>query len=583
MNASSGSAVSELKIKTPGQAPLWKHALWAVVAVAGIWALSKIPSTLIVFCLAWLIAYLLNPVVDRLCSERLGPIKSCSRGQAVGIVAGLLLGAMVAAGAMIFPQLSDQVDKLISLQKSLGNPTELPMMLREKVEPILAKVPEKYREEVMTKATNLIQESAAKIGHWATQIITSIGAFLGQMLSAIFLVASAFLISLYMLMNWHNLAGDLLEKLPRQYQREVRSLSLKLNEIFGGYLKATILTAFACMIATYVSLFALELFLGQDFPYKGLVSFVAGIAYPIPVIGIIATSILGGVLGFVAAGKLGFGVWVLVTINVVNIFIDRTVQPRLMSDAIGVSELFVMFAAFAGGEVAGVWGMLLGIPVAAMGKTLFEWFHMNFLLVEEPQGQQLALHPLAEQPPASAPLSTEPTAPEPEPTPAPEPAPAPAPEPAPVPEPTPVPEPAPALKAEIPAGESVQVSVTATEPVTARVAEPDAPLIEPTAESAPEPVAEPAPESAPEPVAEPTPESPPEPVTEPAPESPPEPVTEPSQAPPASEPTAPTEPSTEPVVEAAPPPPGPALESQSKSPPPPSKKRSSKSKGRKKS
>lgn len=524
MNTSSGSAVSELTIKTPGQAPLWKHALWAVVAIAGIWALSKIPSTLIVFCLAWLIAYLLNPVVDRLSSERLGPINSCSRGQAVGVVAGLLLGAMVAAGAMMLPQLSDQVDRLISLQKSLGNPTELPMLLREKVEPILARVPEKYRGEVMTKATNLIQDSAAKIGHWATQIITSIGAFLGQMLSAIFLVASAFLISLYMLMNWHNLAGDLLEKLPRQYQREVRSLSLKLNEIFGGYLKATILTAFACMIATYISLFLLELFLGQDFPYKGLVSFVAGLAYPIPVIGIIATSILGGVLGFVAAGQLGFGVWVLLTINVVNIFIDRTVQPRLMSDAIGVSELFVMFAAFAGGEVAGVWGMLLGIPVAAMGKTLFEWFHLNFLLVEEPAGEQFTIHPLAEQPPASAPLLTEP--------------------------PTPEPEPAPT--AEVPAGESVQVSVTATEPVTASVAEPGA-----------EPLAAPAPESAPEPVVEPP--------------------TAQSQAPPIAEPTAQAQPTTEPIDEVLPPAPGPALEPKPKTAPPPTKKRSSKSKGRKKS
>lgn len=407
MTTSSEPRALKLSVKPSLQAPIWKHLLWAAVAVAGLWALSKIPSTLIVFSMAWLIAYLLNPAVDRLTGERLGPIKACSRGQAVGLIAGLLLGAVLAAGAMMIPQLSDQVEKLISLQKSLGDPAELPTLLREKAEPMLARVPEQYREEVMTKATNLIQESASKIGHWASQIIASVGAFLGQMLSAIFLVCSAFLISLYMLMNWHNLAGDFLEKLPRQYQREVRSLSLKLNEIFGGYLKATILTAIACMIATFISLLLLELVTGKDFPYKGLVSFVAGLSYPIPVIGIIATSILGGVLGFVAAGQVGFGIWVLGTINVVNILIDRTVQPRLMSGAIGVSELFVMFAAFAGGEVAGVWGMLLGIPVAAMGKTLFEWFHLNFLLVEEHTEEAPLAHPFAEPPAAGVPLLAE--------------------------------------------------------------------------------------------------------------------------------------------------------------------------------
>ncbi|MCA9779085.1 MAG: AI-2E family transporter [Candidatus Eremiobacteraeota bacterium] len=94
-------------------------------------------------------------------------------------------------------------------------------------------------------------------------------------------------------------------------------------------------------------------------------------------------------MGYLPENDLGFGVAVLITINVVNVFIDRTVQPKLMSSAIGVSELFVLFAAFAGGEVAGIWGMLLGIPVAAMGKALFEWFHTNFLVVEELSPEEL--------------------------------------------------------------------------------------------------------------------------------------------------------------------------------------------------
>lgn len=411
-----GGEGTKIELKPVLQTPIWKHLLWAGVAIATLWALSKIPSTLIVFSMAWLIAYLLNPAVDYLAGRRLGPIKECTRGQAVTLVAGLLLGLVVAAGSMMLPQITDQVERLISLQQSLGDPQELPIILRQKAEPWLAKVPDQYREVAMTKASTLIQESASKIGQWASAIIKSIGAFIGQLFSAVFLVCSAFLVSLYMLMNWHTLAGDFLEKLPRQYQREVRSLSVKLNEIFGGYLKATILTAIACMIATFVFLLLLCMITGNDFPYKGLVAFVAGLSYPVPVIGIIGTSILGGVLGFVTNpgdgamfGHVGFGVLVLVTINVVNIIIDRTVQPRLMSDAIGVSELFVMFAAFAGGEVAGVWGMLLGIPVAAMGKTLFEWFHLNFLVVDDHHDDGCPHVPQEELIPASATLAPEPT------------------------------------------------------------------------------------------------------------------------------------------------------------------------------
>lgn len=363
--------------------PVWKHILWAAVALLFLWCLAQIPNTIIVFSMAWLIAYLLNPAVDKLQGHRIGPVKECSRGAAVALVASLLVGFFIAAASLALPHLTDQVQKLLSLQDTISDPTQLPMALREKVEPLLAKVPEAYRDEAMERGTAFIQDSASKIGVWVSKGIAWLGSFLGQLISGIFLVCTAFVVSIFMLLKWHSMAEEFLVKLPRQYRDEVRSLSLQMNLIFGGYVKATILTSIACMIATFISLLVLTWITGHDFPYKGIVSFVAGLAYPVPVVGIIATSILGGVLGYLPEGNLGFGILVLVVINFVNMLIDNTVQRKLMSDAIGVSELFVMFAAFAGGEAAGIWGMLLGIPVAAMGKALFEWFHANFLVVEE--------------------------------------------------------------------------------------------------------------------------------------------------------------------------------------------------------
>lgn len=363
--------------------PVWKHILWGVVALVFLWSLAQIPNTIIVFSLAWLISYLLNPAIDAIEGKKLGPLKRCSRGFAVSIVAGLLIGAVIAAGSMMIPRLTDQVQRLLALQDSISDPMQLPVTLREKAEPILARVPAAYRDQAMAKASTFIQEGASKIGLWVSQAISWIGSFLGQLLSGVFLVLTAFLVSLYMLMNWHGMGRSFLEILPRQYRDEVESLSATMNQIFGAYLKATILTSIACTIATFISLLLLSVVTGHSFPYLGLVSFVAGLAYPVPVVGIIATSILGGVLGYIPESNIGFGIAVLVTINVVNAIIDRTVQPKLMSNAIGVSELFVLFAAFAGGEIAGIWGMLLGIPVAAMGKALFEWFHHNFLKVDE--------------------------------------------------------------------------------------------------------------------------------------------------------------------------------------------------------
>ena len=67
-------------VKPVVQAPIWKHLLWGAVALVGLWALSKIPSTLIVFSMAWLIAYLLNPAVDYLSGKKVGGCNARENG-----------------------------------------------------------------------------------------------------------------------------------------------------------------------------------------------------------------------------------------------------------------------------------------------------------------------------------------------------------------------------------------------------------------------------------------------------------------------------------------------------------------------
>ena len=118
----------------------------------------------------------------------------------------------------------------------------------------------------------------------------------------------------------------------------------------------------------------------QIFPIL-LLALLAALTYPIPVVGAAGTCVLGGVLAFLSTGDLGYAVVVLLVIMGANQGVDRTIYPKLMGDAIGVSPLFVIFAAAAGGEfLGGVWGMLLGIPLAAMTKAFLLWIHALFLV-----------------------------------------------------------------------------------------------------------------------------------------------------------------------------------------------------------
>jgi predicted PurR-regulated permease PerM len=91
---------------------------------------------------------------------------------------------------------------------------------------------------------------------------------------------------------------------------------------------------------------------------------------------------------------------------------DNLLVPKVMSESVGVSPIGVMFAVFAGGELFGIPGLLLGIPAAALIKVLFKYFvqpyvlRMQFaegphldLLVETPAGVEVEVD--VEQPAAA--------------------------------------------------------------------------------------------------------------------------------------------------------------------------------------
>ena len=66
--------------------------------------------------------------------------------------------------------------------------------------------------------------------------------------------------------------------------------------------------------------------------------------------------------------------WVQVIMFVMARVSDNVLVPKIMGDSVGVSPIGVMFAVFAGGELFGIPGFLLGIPAAALIKILWRYF-----------------------------------------------------------------------------------------------------------------------------------------------------------------------------------------------------------------
>src|SRR5262249_11898871 len=82
------------------------------------------------------------------------------------------------------------------------------------------------------------------------------------------------------------------------------------------------------------------------------------------------------VVGAVLAAPQGWGmIWeVSIIIFVVARVSDNVLVPKIMGPSVGVSPIAVMFGVFAGGEMFGLPGLVLGIPAAALAKVLWRIF-----------------------------------------------------------------------------------------------------------------------------------------------------------------------------------------------------------------
>jgi predicted PurR-regulated permease PerM len=354
--------------------------VWLLLLLLSVWFLSRLHFTLVIFGLAWLIAYLLNPVIAALEGRRLGPLAHCPRPIAVFVLYLLLFAIAAFGGSMLMPMLTGQINHLVTLQQTFYDPHQLAAKIQEHGTKLVELVPEEYRARLLERLRASLGTITTEVGDGVAFGLSHLAEFLGQMVAGALIFMSAMLISIYMLLNWRQLDRTVVRAFPRRYRGDVRDMMSQMNRIFGGYLRATILTSLCCTVCSWLALLLFGLVTGRSCPYSGIISIVVGLTYPIPMFGILSSTIVAALLAFVPESNFATAFEAGCIVLVVNSVIDRTLLPKLMSHAIGVSPLFVIFAAAAGGEfMGGVWGMLLGIPVAAMLKALFVWFHGNFL------------------------------------------------------------------------------------------------------------------------------------------------------------------------------------------------------------
>lgn len=342
------------------------------VALSG-YLLYTLRAVLTPLFLAFAIAYVLDPVIDRLERWKLPR----PAGIAIVLVAGLAF--ITGFIALVLPGVASDVAAVAR---------ELPgkiAALISSAEPWLTA----HGIEVPHTTT----EWMAKLGANANELATSVLAPAGGVLSA--LVASGFsmagsvvaiavvpVLSVYFLNDFDRITAGTRSLLPRRYRRVVTEYAKEIDAALSHFMRGqlTVMAIVAVLYAAAYAALGVRLALVVGF-MAGLLSFIPYLGSAFALLAGLSMSLLGG---FNPAQLLG----VVVAYAIVQTLEGFVIQPRVMGKSVGLPEMWVLIALFVGGHIFGFLGVLLAVPGAAVAKIFVtravDMYHESDLYLDGP-------------------------------------------------------------------------------------------------------------------------------------------------------------------------------------------------------
>jgi predicted PurR-regulated permease PerM len=325
-------------------------------------------SGIVMICfLAWLLAFIVSPLVDG-ATHRLHIPRGIAVGLVYACVALTLIGLVLAAGSIGITEASNLVNRydeatatisgsLASLQKSLGLSTA-----------------------TIDLAALFSQGAARILPDIKTTLGTQSGAIAGTVASIVGTLSMILILSIFIVSDASGLQAKWRRVIPNRFETQLDLFDRSVGRAFRGWLWSQVI-----LIAIQVTL-TIVVGLVFGLPYLFLLCLVAALCMPIPFVGP-GLALLPPI--FMAAAFVpGAFIPVTLVLFIGQALIMNLAVPRLMKRASGVHPLVTLLSVLVGAQVAGIWGALFGLPVAAVISMLANYV-INIQAVQEVEGVDL--------------------------------------------------------------------------------------------------------------------------------------------------------------------------------------------------
>lgn len=340
-----------------------------LIFLAGlVWsALVFIGDVILLFFLAWVIAFILEPV-SIILQQRGVP-----RVLAVALIYLALLIVVSGAIVLALPSIEEEV-KLVSSELTTALSGSNLNSLSTNAVGTLRHLgfSQKDAQNIVSSISSQIPGFALNVANNAVNTTTTL---LTSILNVLFDTFLVMIISFYMMLDGDKLVEKFVTRLPPLWQRDVRIFQHSVEQVFGGFFRAQLTVGGLYGLLTWITLLAL----GQQ---NGLlVAMLSGAFMLVPFIGTFFAVIPPVILVLLQSPSddLLRNLVILVILQIVaQQIVLQVLAPRIFGKVMGIPPLLLFAALLIGAKTGGVWGAFFAGPIAAVAFSMIQVYYERF-------------------------------------------------------------------------------------------------------------------------------------------------------------------------------------------------------------
>jgi predicted PurR-regulated permease PerM len=333
--------------------PVARRLAWLGIILFAFWFVTSLLGILAPFIIAFLLAYVLNPLVVAV--ER----KGIPRWITALVIVLVLIGGLIAVGIFIVPVALEQLQAITGqagtiaadVTKAIESGSAFEFLGRFGVSG------ERMKEILMQNLTPKLQEILTGIFQGLFSVVTSFTTIAHQILNIIIVPFALF----YLLMDYSTIMEVLPTLVPEPGRDRFVAFAHRTDKILGKYLRGAILVAAiqGCISALILWIIGVN--------YAIVLGFMTAVLDFIPYVGLAVSLIVASIVALFSGGAIWTKVLLVVVMYLAQKLLEATfLGPKILGHQVGLHPILLMLSLLVFGYFLGFVGLLIAVPVSAL-------------------------------------------------------------------------------------------------------------------------------------------------------------------------------------------------------------------------